>query len=92
MSEWVEIKTRLLTEEEIEYYTEQGVDTSLGIIYDCPLPDDGQEVLVTANNGYVYIDTFCNDYNGRYFENFCDVGDAIAWMPMPEPFKRGDEQ
>lgn len=88
MSDWIEIKTRPLTNEEIEYYTEHGVDDSLGFIYDCPLPDAGQEVIVTIANGFVTTDIFDSDGYNCYFENYCDDDEVIAWMPFPEPFKK----
>ena len=83
---WISIKTRPLTEEEKEEYPEAT------FMYDCPMPDDGEEVLITTQRGYVYIDTFINDgYFGWYFENFCDDGDVVAWAPMPKPYKGGDQ-
>ena len=80
--EWIPIKTRELTEEEKEEYPD------CTFIYDCKLPEDGEEVLVTTWCGDVSMDTFCRD-DGCYFEYGCDEGDVIAWMPKPEPYKKG---
>ena len=80
--EWIPIKTRELTEEEKEEYPD------CTFMYDCPLPEDGEEVLVTTWSGDVSVDTFCRD-DGCYFEYGCDEGDVIAWMPKPEPYKKG---
>jgi hypothetical protein len=61
--------------------------------FDCPIPDDAQRVLVTTRYGDVEIDTFINDGpEGCFFENYSDEGDAIAWMPLPEPYKEGDNE
>lgn len=83
--EWIEIKTRPLTEEEkadycqeYEYYA----DEEPMFIYDCELPNCEQEVLVTTRGGYVDKTLFCNDY-GCYFEQYEDEDDVVAWMPLP---------
>lgn len=83
---WIPIKTRQMTEEEKEE-----IGHEYAYMYDCPLPDDGQDVLITDCYGYVEVDTFCSDCLGVYFENNCDDGEVVAWMPLPEPYKEGEE-
>lgn len=83
---WIPIKTRPMTEEEKEE-----IGHEYAFMYDCPLPDDGQEVLITDCFGNVEIDTFCEDVEGVYFENNCDDGDVIAWMPRPQSYKAEKE-
>ena len=85
---WIPIKTRPMTEEEKEYYSEYLFEGN-GSIYECPLPEDGQEVLVTSKYGSVDKTTFYTDC-GNYFENYEDYDDVIAWRPLPEPFKERD--
>ena len=80
-SQWIPIKTRELTEEEKEEYPD------CTFMYDCKLPEDGEEVLVTTWLGDTALDTFCRD-DGCYFENYCDEEDVIAWMPKPESYKK----
>lgn len=80
--EWIPIKTRKLTEEEREKYPNST------FMYDCQLPDDGEDVLVTTWGGNVALDTFCRD-DGCYFEYGCDEGDVIAWQPLPKPYEKG---
>ena len=80
-SSWIPVKTRELTAEEKEEYPDYA------FMYDCKLPDDGEEVLVTTWGDNVALDTFCRD-DGCYFENYCDEEDVIAWMPKPEPYKK----
>ena len=79
---WIPIKTRPLTKEEKEEFGHE-----YAYMYDCPLPDDGQDVLITDWCGNVEIDTFCRDYDAFYFETNCDDGEVIAWMPLPTPYK-----
>lgn len=81
-TEWIPIKTRPMTEEEKEE-----IGHEYAFMYDCPLPDDGQEVLITDCYGNVEIDTFCRDHEGFYFEDNCDDGEVIAWIPLPQPYK-----
>lgn len=91
--EWIPIEERPLTDEEKEYYTDLEYPVEFMRIYDCPMPDDGQEVLITTSTGYVTTDTYYID-EGGYFENYCDEGDVKAWMPKPEPYKaeKGGEE
>lgn len=83
MNEWIPIKTRPLTEEEKSEHPEWQD------AFDCPLPEDSQEVLITDIYGNVELDTFYNEGSeGCYFENNCDDGEVVAWMPLPEPYKK----
>ena len=85
---WIPIKTRPMTEEEKEHffeYADSRCDDTYTIL-DCPLPDDGQEVILSVN-GYVSTDIFCRDSaDGCYFESY-DIDDVNAWMPLPQPYK-----
>ena len=89
---WIPLKTRPMTEEETEHYfeyTDMRIDDTY-IILDCPLPDDGQEVLVSCGD-MVCVDTFVKDNDGCYFEGL-DIDDVEAWMPLPEPYKAEREE
>ena len=89
--QWIPITERDLTEEEKELYKESldYVDDMKKL--DCPLPDDGQEVLITYN-GETEMDTFYRDeHDGCYFE-WRDIGDVRAWMPKPKPYSNTDEK
>ena len=77
---WIPFKEREADTEEKEMY---GCDMML----DCKLPDDGQEIIVTYANGYVGTDLFVRDGYECYLENSEIVTQAIAWMPVPEPYK-----
>ena len=43
---------------------------------DCPLPKDGETVLITDSLGNVEVVTSINDWD-----------DIKAWMPLPKPYK-----
>lgn len=79
-NDWIPIETRPLTEEEKEEYPDYA------IMYDCCLPEDGEEVLITTKYG-VRTDTFYRDEEGCYFESYCDEGEVLAWKPLPKPYK-----
>lgn len=81
--EWIKVKTRPLTEEEKADNPEE-----YEFMYDCELPYNNQEVLITSKYGYVTQTTFYSDY-GCYFEDYEDEDDVLAWMPLPEPYKAG---
>lgn len=74
---WHKVKTRPLTDEEKEVYGEE-----YNFIYDCEMPDDGQEVLVKTQWG-IDKTTYYTDY-GCYFESYEDEGAVIAWTELPE--------
>ena len=81
---WIPFKTRPLTKEEKEEHSEWD-----GIL-DCKLPDDGQRILVSISvRGHecVQYDEFYMD-DGCYLDSGYEIGtEAVAWMPLPEPYK-----
>lgn len=84
---WIPIKTRPLTNKEKERYADLGYsEDSIDSMYDCPLPEDGEEVLITTRYDEVVTDTFYRD-EGCYFETYCDKDDVKAWMSKPKPYK-----
>lgn len=86
--QWIPIKMRPGTDEEYEAFSQYGECPREGFrVFDCQMPDDGQEVLVTTRWGYVCIDTWYRDVDCCYFENNSDDDDVIAWMPIPAAYK-----
>ena len=81
-NKWIPLTERPMTEEEREEY--EGI-----MILNCPLPKDGEEVLVSYGD-YVCIDTFHDD-DGCYFEDV-EIDDVEAWMPKPLPYKAESEK
>lgn len=85
---WIPLTKRPMTDEEREYYKEWS-DVEGAMIFDCPLPEDGQEVLVSWG-GNVGIDVFIQDNEGCYFEAM-DIDEVDAWMPLPQPYREVEE-
>lgn len=88
-SGWNPIKMRPGTDEEYEEFSLYGDCPREDFrVFECHLPNDGQEVLVTTQWGTVCIDTWHRDVDCCYFENNSDDDDVIAWMPLPEGYKK----
>lgn len=89
---WIPVKTRPMTAEERqnweEYYGFQ-FDDEDAVIFDCPMPQDGQAVWVTTKNGYLFKDVCENDDGLCGLEENGDWDDIVAWMPVykPEPYR-----
>lgn len=89
--QWVPITYKKLTDEEKEEMREVADVDIIDAVYTCPLPDDGQKVLITTRVWRsIEITTFYNDVDGCYFEDWEDIDEVAAWMPLLEPF--GGEQ
>ena len=83
-AEWIPFTRRPMTKEEQEYYP------NCTFIFDCVLPDDGDEILV-SNGRFVWMDTFCKDIDGCYLDGSDDIDEDMAWMPLPEPYREDGE-
>ena len=56
------------------------------------LPRTYINVLVTADNGELYIASKNPDDTFYFYEELeFDDTQAIAWMPLPEPYREEDE-
>ena len=89
---WIPIKFRPMDEEEKQFFEEYyGYEFDDGIIFDSPMPENGQEVWVCSKCGNVWQDT-CMIDDGYWLEENGDWEDIVAWMPFnrPEPYK-GEE-
>ena len=95
--EWIPVTYRPMTEEE-----EKELCENFGIkegslkdwekkVFTCRLPDDGQEIL-TSFGRYVQEDICSYDEYGCGLENNGDWDGIDAWMPKPEPYKKGGEE
>lgn len=82
---WIPFTRRPMTEEEQKDYP------NCTFIFDCVLPDDGDEILV-SNRRFVWMDVFCSDVDGCYLDSGDDIGEDMAWMPLPEPYKGGEDE
>ena len=91
--EWIPIKMRPGTDEEYEEFCKYGDCPREDFrVFECPLPDDDQEVLVTTRWGDICVDIWHRDVDCCYFENNCDDDDVIAWMPLPEAYTEKDNE
>ena len=86
MANWIPIKIKEITPEDKELLSFDYDDSSTHM-WDCEMPDDGEEVLLQTNEGI-----FMTEYSQEYgFEDF--MGDELkAWMHKPDKYveKRAD--
>ena len=82
---WIPFTRRPMTEEEQKDYP------NCTFMFDCVLPDDGDEILV-SNRRFVWMDTFCSDIDGCYLDSGDNIDEDMAWMPLPKPYKGGDSE
>lgn len=78
---WHKVTTRPLTKEEKDYYNEIGIEAEE--IFNCEMPDDGQEILVATSWG-VDTDICYSDGCEFWLDNLDDWEDVIAWTEMPK--------
>ena len=83
VSGWIPVTYHIPTRED-------GDEVLYAYILDCPMPEEGQEILVSFN-GIVDMDVCCYD-EGWYLDNRGDWTDVDAWMPLPEPYKEGEQE
>ena len=91
-AKWIPVKFRPMDLEEREYWEEQFGEELAdedAVMFDCPMPEDGQEILVSYRK-WISMDK-CEIDGGCYgLEGNGDWDDVMAWMPLPEPWE-GDE-
>lgn len=96
--EWIPVKYRPMTTEErkefAEHYGIEYCDTADEKALDCPMPEDGQEILISTKWGVCTDvadnDIDCDGYNTYGLEGNGDWDGVLAWMPLPEPYKKGE--
>lgn len=79
VNEWILFKKREATKEEKEMY-------EWDYVLDCEIPNDGQEILV-SDGEVVWSDVFINFGDCYGLESNTELT-GLAWMPLPEPYKR----
>lgn len=86
--DWIPIKMRPGTDEEYEDFIKYGdCPREDFIIFECQMPDDEQEVLITTRWGAVCTDIWHREVDCSWFEDHEDIDDVIAWMPKPEGYQ-----
>lgn len=88
--EWIPVHTRKPTGEELEVLSEKYLDEYFSFVYDCALPNDGEDVLITTRHHDIKATKFYTESCGGYFEYFEDEGEVIAWAKLPSPYKKGE--
>ena len=85
---WIPVKFRPMDSEEREYFEEQFGEELAdedAVMFDCPMPEDGQEILVSYRK-WISMDK-CEIDGGCYgLEGNGDWDGVIAWTPLPEPY------
>lgn len=54
-------------------------------VFSCPLPDDGEEILV-SDGRFVWIDTFMGGEECMWYLDNSEELEVLTWMPLPEPY------
>lgn len=102
--EWIPITYREMTDEEKQAKADKlGINPETlvyVIVYTCEMPADDQQVIITTDKKDVFMtkfykystdECFAYGYNTNgYFDLFEKPGDALAWMPAPEPFSNSE--
>ena len=83
ISKWIPVKWHVILDAERE---EEGIPDDIVYYLDCPMPEDGEEIIVTDGKR-VWTDENCIDIVGHRLESGNDWKDIKAWMPLPERYK-----
>lgn len=80
---WIQITNRPITEEEREGY---GWGEDITAVFTCPLPNNGDEILISRNKGkWISLVTFCDDDYGVVDEDGNDwLYEVEAWRELPK--------
>ena len=86
---WIPVKFRPMDSEEREYWEEQfggELADEDAVMFDCPMPEDGQEILVSYRK-WIGMDKCEIDCGCYGLEGNGDWDGVIAWMPLPKPYE-----
>lgn len=91
---WIPVKWRLMTEEEKKDLEDYYFLDETEYISDFPLPDVGDEILISKNNGkWIDLVEFSHDEYGVGDDCGNDWFDEVdAWMPLPKGYKKEEEK
>lgn len=81
--QWIPVKWHDATDEEREN------DPSIAYWFDCPMPNDNEEMLTTVRCGksYVVEKDICYADDSLSLDSGRDWREVVAWMPLPKPYK-----
>jgi hypothetical protein len=78
-----------------EHYGVEYCDTLEEKAFDCPMPEDGQQILISKSWGVIedvaYIDIDGEGFICYGLEGNGDWDGVDAWMPKPERYKKEGE-
>ena len=52
------------------------------------MPEEDKEVLICSQWGTIDVGWHYDTYWATEHNTYEDVGDIVAWMPLPEPYKK----
>ena len=88
-TEWIPVIWHEITDKE---RNREGYPKDWVVHIDCEMPCDEQEILIQTKKGYIRWDV-CYEDDGFSLDSGWDwIDDIIAWMPLPEPYKGGEEE
>ena len=92
--EWIPITYRPMDEEEYEDFKKEFGELPIEgrKMFSCPMPEDDQEILICTSWGVVNKDRCVMDECGYGLEENGDWDGILAWMPLPEPYKKEGEE
>lgn len=93
--DWRPVKMRPLTEEEKEEYSKEfSEDEMPDGVFDCVMPVDGQQVLISTKwSDEIDLDVCTRDPDyGIGLEGRGDWDGVLAWMPVPKKYKQEGEE
>ena len=92
---WIPLKYRPMDNDEYRAFRKEygEIPVEERLVFNCNMPDAGQEILITTKYGHIFLDTCVLDSGGYGLEEYGDWEDVIAWLPLPEPYKKeGDPE
>lgn len=91
--EWIPIAYRPMDEEEYEEFRREVGELPVEHrkMFSCHMPEDDQEILICTPWGGVSQDRCAIDEYGYALEYQGDWDGVVAWMPLPEPYKKEGE-
>lgn len=89
-----------ITSEMFRQSSLEGIETLIteGEVYDIEhfnwiptksnMPRVGKDILVCDEDGDIYITWLRPDGSWGFFNNYVKIEDVVAWMPLPEAYRR----
>lgn len=87
--DWIPVTYRPMDKEEREMAESEigKLTDEEALIFDCPMPEDGEEILISTEH-MVSADICSRDGLWIGLESYGDWFGVLAWMPMPDPYKK----